>query len=120
MIKCGETYYIRKPKNSEEKTEGSETWAGRPGIVISSEENIRENQCVQIVYVTSSTHKKPMSVQISDEAFKYKKNKYDAHQVLCSQIHTVDKSRLGTYYGRVTDEELQKIKKMVYFKSLFD
>lgn len=119
MIECGEVYYIKNVEGKKKKDAGCETWAGRPGIVISSEENIRENGTVAIIFLTSSDKDKGLSVFISDNAFKYKKNPYEAHQALCAQVHTVDKSRLGTYYGKVSNEELEKIRDMVINKALF-
>lgn len=116
MIECGEIYYI---KGSKKGSIGSEIWSGRPAVIISSEEAIRNQGTVNIVYLTSSDGEKELTVAISDDDFEYKKNQYECHTVLCAQVHSVDKSRIGNYYGRVTPEELKLIETTVKERTLF-
>lgn len=116
MIECGEIYYIKGDKRH---STGSEIWSGRPAIIISSAESIRNQDTINIVYLTSSSHRKKYAVALDSDDFVYKKNLYDRHVALCAQIHTVDKSRLGKYQGRLTDDELAKVKQMVLERTLF-
>ena len=116
MIECGEIYFISGDKS---KSIGKEIWAGRPGIIISSPDAIKNQGTVNVVFLTSSKGNKTFTVDISDADFLPERNKFRSHRALCSQIHTVDKSRIESYYGKVTDEELQKIRKEIR-KTLFN
>ena len=54
-------------------------------------------------------------VKISDMSFfrKSRGQKYREHIALCSQIHTVDKCRLESCYGKVSSDELKEIETTV-------
>ena len=111
MIETGEIYHIAQG----EVPTGHELWSNRPGIVISSSGNLQTEGTVKIVYVSSKDKKRPNSVRISDRSF-FNKNmgkKYRDHIALCSQIHTVDKCRLESCYGKVSGDELRAIEKAV-------
>lgn len=116
MIETGEIYHISQPMGS--SPIGCEIWSGRPGIVISSSDNLQTEGTVKIIYISSKNKNRPNSVKISDTSFYQKANKYSEHIALCSQIHSVDKSRLESCYGKVSNEELKKIQKAVN-KTLF-
>ncbi len=111
MIETGEIYHI----SQNEVPTGHELWSNRPGIVISSSESLQNEGTVKIIYVSSRDRNRPNSVRISDRSFsnKHKGKKYREHFALCSQIHTVDKSRLESCYGRVNSEELKEIESAV-------
>lgn len=110
MIKTGEIYHIKQTN----KPTGYEIWSGRPGIIISSLDNLQKEGTVKVVYISSKNKNRPNSVKISNTAFFHKDNdKYTEHVALCSQIHSVDKSRLQSCYGKISDDELNLIKDAV-------
>lgn len=111
MIETGEIYHI----SQNEIPIGHELWSNRPGIVISSSESLQNEGTVKIVYISSKSKNRPNTVKISDESFfhKNKGKKYREHIALCSQIHTVDKCRLESCYGKVSSDELKEIEKEV-------
>lgn len=111
MIETGEIYHI----SQNEVPTGHELWSDRPGIVISSSESLQTEGTVKIVYVSSKDRNRPHSVKISDMSFfkKSRGKKYREHIALCSQIHTVDKCRLESCYGKVSSDELKKIETAV-------
>lgn len=111
MIETGEIYHI----SQNEIPTGHELWSNRPGIVISSSKNIQTEGTVKVVYISSKDRNRPDSVKISDQSFfnKSKGKKYHDHIALCSQIHTVDKCRLESCYGKVSRDELKEIKSAV-------
>lgn len=111
MIETGEIYHI----SQNEVPTGHELWSNRPGIVISSSKSLRTEGTVKIVYVSSKDKKRPNSVKISDLSFfnKNKSGRYREHIALCSQIHTVDKCRLESCYGKVSSKELKEIEREV-------
>ena len=108
MIETGEIYHI----SQESIPTGHELWSNRPGIIISSKADLQNEGTVKIIYISSKDKKRPNSVRISDKAFfnKQRGKQYKDHVALCSQIHTVDKSRLQSCYGKISDQELNKIK----------
>ncbi len=111
MIECGEIYYVEGGKN---KSQGSEIWSGRPAVIVSSKESIKNQGTVNVIYITSSDHKKNFSVKLSKEDFDEQvRSEYKSHVVLCAQIHSVDKSRLGRYFGKVSNDEMKQIKNEV-------
>ncbi|EOS29321.1 hypothetical protein C804_03499 [Lachnospiraceae bacterium A4] len=111
MIETGGIYHI----SQNELPTGHEIWSNRPGIVISSNESLQTEGTVKIVYVSSKDRNRPNSVRISDKSFFHKNRgkKYREHIALCSQIHTVDKCRLESFYGKVSGKELKEIESAV-------
>lgn len=98
-IKRGDVYYIHKDSAS-----GSEQIAGRPGVIVGNDIGNEKSPVVIIVFVT--TQKKsylPTHVEINTLPEK--------STVLCEQIVTVSKERIGNYICRVTDEEMRLIDK---------
>lgn len=81
---------------------GTEIWPNRPGLIISNDAINEKAGFVTIVYLTTS-RKRDMPYHV-----KVKSGKKTA-TALCEQIHSVDKSRLGSYIGEATPEEMQKI-----------
>lgn len=114
MIECGEIYYVKGTQSV-----GHEIWSNRPAIVISSRKSIMTQGTVNVIYLTSSENKKTFTVPIGEHAFTNRKKEYNNHVALCAQIHSVDKTRLGSYYGKVSKKELEQIKKIVE-QNLFD
>ena len=115
MIECGEVYHVKGPKI----TTGHEIWPNRPAIIISSRESIMTQGTVNVIYLTSSENEKEYAVSIGEHAFENRKKEYNNHIALCAQVHSVDKSRLGSYYGKISEQELSDIKEIVSKQVLF-
>lgn len=96
-IKRGDIFYISKTPCI-----GSEQWGGRPGIIVSNEENNMHSETVEVVYCT--TRFKPMLPTHTV----IRSTPYDS-TVLCEQVTTVSVERIGSYIGRCTEEEMKEI-----------
>ena len=93
----GDIYYIAPVS-----TCGSEQGGYRPAIVVSNNANNRNSKVVEFVYLTME-HKKPLPTHVRI---------YSSPQVstaLCEHPVPVDISRLRTYIGSVTKQEMEGI-----------
>ena len=94
-MKRGEIYFI----SSTYKEEGSEQRADRPAVIVSNDKNNEHSEVVEIVYMTTRpkadlpTHVFTRSTSVPST-------------ILCEQITTVAKERVGDYIGRLADNEL--------------
>lgn len=98
----GDIFYIVDTKEEV----GSEQAAGRPAVVISSPAGCSTSAVVTVAYLTTQA-KANMAVHVPINSAK------KPSIVLCEQIFTVSKTRLGNLEGHVTDNEMQKINKGV-------
>lgn len=81
---------------------GSEQRSGRPGVVVSCNENNRHSETIEIAYCTTrSKTNLPTHVEILSTG--------RLSTVLCEQISTVSVERLGTYIGQCTTAEMRDI-----------
>lgn len=97
----GGIYYIRK-----HYTEGSEQWAGRPGIVVSDISHGPYKRVVTIVYLTKREHEEgPTHIRITSTG--------KIATALVEQITTVDVSRIGSFMGRVSVQEMLNINEAI-------
>ena len=98
MVYRGEIYYVL-PEGSEI---GCEQRSGRPGIVVSNNLNNKHAATVEIVYLTTREKKALLThVYISTAQF--------PSTAICEQIFTVDKTRLGSYSGKLTEREMKDV-----------
>lgn len=99
-IKRGEIYYILQGDISEEV--GSEQRSGRPGIIVSNNQNNIHSDCVEVVLLTTKPKASlPTHVNINTSQY--------PSIALCEQVKTFSKQRLGNYVGTVTADELLDI-----------
>ena len=104
IIRRGEIYYIRKGK----PVEGSEQEAGRPAVIVSNNKCNTFSQVVEVVYLTTQDKKEmPTHVFLDDDTTMLR----EPSTVLCEQIHSVYKDRIGKYNGRVSDATMELIDK---------
>ena len=97
-IRRGDIFYIYR---SCEQT-GSEQASGRPAIVVSNDLCNRRSNVIEVVYLTTQPKTDmPTHVRISSTA--------RVSTALCEQISSVDKTRLGDFYGTCNDEELREV-----------
>ena len=97
-IRRGDMYYIHKA----DEVTGSEQVGGRPAVVVGNDIGNEKSPVVIIVYATTQG-KKELPTHVDIETLPQKSI------VLCEQIVTVSKERLGNYAGRVTEDEMIRI-----------
>lgn len=100
MCRRGEIYYIENSKNY--NNVGPEQHSARPAVIVSNDKcNIFSN-VVEIVYLTTQEKNDlPTHVDIYSTGRK--------STVLCEQIHSISKERIGDYVATCTDNEMQMI-----------
>lgn len=82
---------------------GSEIWPDRPGLIISNDALNATSSCVTVVYLTKSFRKKASPCHVSIDTGK------GEAIAQCEQIFSVDKSRLVSFIGEISDEEMCRI-----------
>lgn len=101
-IERGDIFYIGRGQ----AVYGSEQWAGRPGIIVSNDQNNLHSETVEVVYCTTR-YKPNLPTHTTVLATPYEST------VLCEQITTVDVSRLGNYIGKCTESEMRAIDRCI-------
>lgn len=97
-IERGDIFYIDRAG----PTFGCEQRSGRPGVIVSSEENNKHSQTVEIVYCTTKEKPSlPTHTVILGTPYE--------STVLCEQVTTVSVDRLGNYIGKCTEQEMREI-----------
>lgn len=103
----GQIYYVASdPANT---PIGAEIWSDRPGLIVSNDTTNKTSGAVEIVYLTTSLHRRPSPLLV-----KVISGNRSA-MANCSQVHSVDKSRLHQLIGTITAEELTDIDKALCF-----
>lgn len=98
MFYRGEVYYVLPDGNEV----GSEQHSGRPAIIVSNNQNNKNAATVEIVYLTTREKRAmPTHVYISTAQL--------PSTAICEQIFTVDKTRLGSYSGKLTEREMKDV-----------
>ena len=98
-MKRGDIYYI---EIHDEGVTGHEMMKSRPGIIVSRDDHNETAETVQVVYCSASQHRElPEHVGIRSTP--------RPSTAMCEHIYTVDKSRLGSYVGHLTPQELQRL-----------
>lgn len=98
-MKRGDIYYI---EINDEGVTGHEMMKSRPGIIVSRDDHNEAAETVQVVYCSASRHRElPEHVGIRSTP--------RPSTAMCEHIYTVDKSRLGSFVGHLTPQELQRL-----------
>lgn len=97
-IKRGEIYFIK----STYQEEGSEQYGDRPAVIVSNDLNNLHSQTVEIVYMTTKP-KKDLPTHVLTRSAQYPST------ILCEQIYSVGKQRMGNLIGTLTSNELQNV-----------
>lgn len=85
---------------------GSEQRAGRPGIVVSNDLNNLNSTTIEVVYLTTQPKENlPTHVTVRSTG--------KASTVLCEQITTVSKERIGKYIASCTESEMDAIDRAI-------
>ena len=93
-MKRGDIYYI----NSLYTEVGCETRAGRPAVIVSNDAFNEFSSVVEVVYLTTQP-KKDLPTHVFIRSATYPST------VLCEQITSVSKERVGEYIGKLTKLE---------------
>ena len=100
-IKRGDIYYIHP-----EKSIGSEQNSGRPAVIVSNDENNKYSRVFEVVYLTTQDKEEPPTY-VPTRVFTHATEPFSS--VLCEQVHSVEKRRIGNYCGRCSESELREI-----------
>lgn len=92
----GEIYRIRSTDSF-----GCEQSAFRPGLIVSGDIGNRLSPVVQIAYLTTKDHSDHLNIEVTATGRR--------SFVICNQIMTVDKRRLGDLMGVLNAAEMRKI-----------
>lgn len=95
-MKRGDVFYLRY-----DNSYGHEMATGRPIVVLSSEEGIATSPVVQVAFLTTSPRHTGVEIEINS----LRRRSW----VVCTQLNTVDKDRLDTPNGRLTDLEMSRV-----------
>lgn len=94
----GEIFYIR----NESEYSGNVQGGGRPAVIISNDIGNNAAPILEVVYLTTQ-EKKPLPTHVKINSSKYPST------VLCEQIDTVNKDKVGDYIGQCSMAEMKKI-----------
>lgn len=97
-MKRGEIYYV----TSNWQEIGSEQRAGRPAVIVSNNNNNNNSEVVEIVYMTTQP-KTDLPTHVLT------RSTGQTSTILCEQIYSVSKQRLGEYSGKLTEKEIQAL-----------
>lgn len=103
VLQRGEVFYI----TSVFDTVGSEQRSGRPAVVVSNNHNNKHSDVVEICYLTLQDKKPlPTHVKVPDGAC-------SNSTVLCEQVTSVSKQRIGDYMCRLSDAVMDKVDRAI-------
>lgn len=97
-MKRGQIYFIK----STYREEGSEQKADRPAVIVSNNKNNEHSDCVIVAYMTTKPKKDLPTHVLTRSAIL-------PSTIMSEQIATVSKSRIGTFIGELTENELQAL-----------
>ena len=93
----GDVYYVERYPSV-----GCEQQAGRPAVIVSNDLNNKHSSTVEVVYLTTKPKTDlPTHVAITATGI--------PSTALCEQVHTIDTTRLGSFCGSCSDDELARI-----------
>lgn len=95
----GDMYYVYRSGTEV----GSEQYAVRPAVIVSNNIGNEKSETVECVFLTTQ-EKRPMPTHVEIMC-------KEKSTVLCEQINTISKERLGDFIGTCTKEEMAAIDK---------
>lgn len=102
-IHRGEVFYI----NSRSDTVGSEQRGGRPAVIVSNNISNEHSPCVEICFMTlKEKHQLPTHVFVD-------RGKCINSIILCEQVTTVAKERVGEYLCTLPDDIMDDVDKAI-------
>lgn len=97
-MKRGQIYFIKSTYTEE----GSEQRGDRPAVIVSNNKNNEHSETVEVVYMTTKP-KADLPTHV------FIRSALSPSTVLCEQIFTVSKTRIGTLIGELTESETKAI-----------
>lgn len=95
----GDIFYVNWEENN--APIGSEQRPGRPAIIVSNDAANAYSPNVTVVYLTTQ-EKPPLPTRVKVVC-------RELSTALCEQVHTISKSRLGTFVRTCTAEEMEQL-----------
>lgn len=99
-MKRGQVYYLKY-----DDAVGGEMSVGRPGLIVSNNGDIDEMDTVIVVFLTTGLRKSKNVVKVMFNG--------RPQYIHCSQLKTVDKSRLSEYLGELNADDMKKVGNML-------
>lgn len=97
-MKRGEIYFIK----STYREEGSEQRADRPAVIVSNNACNESSDVVEVVYMTTRP-KTDLPTHV------FTRSALSPSTILCEQVQSVGKHRVGTMIGTLTEQELAAV-----------
>lgn len=117
IVTSGEIYFVEGIAKELSNCD-HDFWTDRPAVVVSSDQYNESGSEVFVTFMTRHAHDtnwyKKFSPQQIDIDFD------GGATVLCSRMYQVEKTSLGSYMGKVKQNELQKITAMTKMSQYFD
>ena len=104
MIKRGDVYYADLSP-----VIGSEQGGVRPVVVVQNDKGNRYSKTIIIAPISKKMSKPPIPTHVifSDDSLSY------VSMILCEQLRTIDKQRLGQWICTIDDKTIEKINKAI-------
>ena len=104
MIKRGDVYYADLSP-----VIGSEQGGVRPVVVVQNDKGNRYSKTIIIAPISKKMSKPPIPTHVifSDDSLSY------VSMILCEQLRTIDKTRLGQWICTLDDKTIEKINKAI-------
>lgn len=104
MIKWGDVYYADLSP-----VIGSEQGGVRPVVVVQNDKGNRYSKTIIIAPISKKMSKPPIPTHVifSDDSLSY------VSMILCEQLRTIDKKRLGQWICTLDDKTIEKINKAI-------
>ena len=104
MIKRGDVYYADLSP-----VIGSEQGGVRPVVVVQNDKGNRYSKTIIIAPISKKMSKPPIPTHVifSDDSLSY------VSMILCEQLRTIDKKRLGQWICTLDDKTSEKINKAI-------
>ena len=104
MIKRGDVYYADLSP-----VIGSEQGGVRPVVVVQNDKGNRYSKTIIIAPISKKMSKPPIPTHVifSDDSLSY------VSMIVCEQLRTIDKKRLGQWICTLDDKTIEKINKAI-------
>lgn len=104
MIRRGDVYYADLSP-----VVGSEQGGVRPVVVVQNDKGNRYSKTIIVAPISKKMSKPPIPTHVifSDDSLSY------VSMILCEQLRTIDKKRLGQWICTLDDKTLEKINRAI-------
>ena len=104
MIRRGDVYYADLSP-----VVGSEQGGVRPVVVVQNDKGNRYSKTIIVAPISKKMSKPPIPTHVifSDDSLSY------VSMILCEQLRTIDKKRLGQWIGTLDEKTLEKINRAI-------